>query len=230
MMKRLSLLLLIAVAAIVSLKAQTHYVPHIMVGGRAGMTMSSLTFSPGVEQKMAMGYTFGASFTYAEERHVGLRVELGISQRGWKEDFGELNDQFNYERKLTYIELPVLTHIFFGGRKVKCLFNLGPQFGYLISESVNANFDYMHPDQVPGFPTRNRNYEQLYMNVQNKFDYGITAGAGVEYVINKKNSIQLEIRYYFGLGNIYPASKKDIFSASRNQTISAALAYQFRLK
>lgn len=217
-------------ASFLGLRAQTHYVPHIMVGARAGMTMSNVTFSPGVEQKLAMGYTFGASFTYAEERHVGLRVELGIAQRGWKEDFEDLGDQFSYERKLTYINLPVMTHIFFGSRKVKCLFNLGPEFGYCIAESINANFDYMHPTQVPGFPTRNRSYEQLYMDVKNRFDYGITGGVGVEYVINKKNSIQLEARYYFGLGNIYPSSKKDVFSASRNQTISVALAYQFRLK
>lgn len=225
-------LAILAIASLAALTAssQTHYVPHIMIGGRAGVTMSNMAFSPGVEQSMNMGYTFGATFTYAEERHVGLRAEINITQRGWKENFEEYADQFNYSRSLTYISLPVMTHIFFGSRKIKCLFNLGPEFGYLISENATANFDYKNPTAVPGFPTHNRSYEQLYLDVKNRFDYGITAGVGVEYVVNKKNSIQLEARYYFGLGNIYPAAKKDIFSASRNQTISVAIAYQFRLK
>lgn len=225
------LLAVVALSLVVfTATAQTHYVPHVMIGGRGGVTFSSIDFSPGVEQTMIMGYTFGATFTYAEERHVGLRAELNISQRGWQENFEEYSDRFSYSRSLTYVSLPVMTHIFFGGRKVKCLFNLGPEFGYLIAESVTANFDYKNPTAIPGFPTQNRNNEQLYLDVKNRFDYGITAGVGVEYVINRKNSIQLEARYYFGLGNIYPASKKDVFGASRNQTISVAIAYQFRLK
>lgn len=214
----------------VFMTAQTHYVPHVSVGARGGATLSSMSFSPSVEQSMLMGYTFGGVFTYAEERHVGLRVELAVTSRGWKENFEEFKDQFNYSRRLTYIELPVMTHIFFGGKRVKCLFNLGPQFGYMISESISANFDYQHPDQVPDFPTHNRQNEQLYAPVKNHFDYGIVGGVGAEFIINKKSSIQLEARYYFGLGNIYPSSKKDTFAASRNQTISVALAYMFRLK
>lgn len=210
--------------------AQTHYVPHITVGGHAGMTMSNVTFSPGVEQKFAMGYMFGASFTYAEERHVGLRVELNMTQRGWREDFEEYNSMFSYERKLTYVTLPVMTHIFFGGRRVKCIINLGPEVGYLLSDKITSNFDYMNLGSVSGFPNSNRHNEQLYMEINNRFDYGISGGIGIEFVINRRNSIQLEGRYYFGLGNIYPAAKKDVFGASRNQTISASLSYMFRLK
>lgn len=210
--------------------SQTHYVPHISVGAKGGVTFSDVSFSPGVKQSMLMGATFGGVFTYAEERHVGLRFELNIAQRGWKENFEEFNDEFNYSRQLTYIELPVMTHIFFGGRRVKCLFNLGPQFAYMISENVKSNFNYHDPASVPGFPIANRHQEQMYLDIKNKFDYGITAGIGVEFVINRRNSIQLEGRYYFGLGNIYPASKKDVFGASRNQSIVGTLAYMFRVK
>lgn len=220
--------MLIYVAPVV--KAQDRYVPHVSVGARGGVTLSNISFSPSIEQSMLMGYTFGGVFTYAEERHVGLRVELSVTSKGWKEDFEELKDEFNYNRRLTYIELPVMTHIFFGGKNVKCLFNLGSQFGYMISDNVSANFDYMHPDQVPGFPMTNRQYEQLYTAVKTRFDYGIVGGVGAEFIVNKKNSIQVEARYYFGLGNIYPSSKKDTFAASRNQTISVAFAYMFRLK
>ena len=209
--------------------AQTHYEPHISVGARGGMTMSSMSFSPAVKQSMVMGYNLGGVFTYAEERHVGLRAEFGVTTRGWKENFEDFGDQFSYQRRLTYINLPLMTHIFFGGRRIKCLFNLGPEFGFMIANSISSNFDYANASTIPGFP-RNRQTEQMSMKVKNRFDYGITGGVGVEYIIDARSSVQLEARYYFGLGNIYSASKKDTFSASRNQTISVGVAYMFRLR
>lgn len=226
-MRRIVLLLTVFLG-IMGAKAQTHYIPHVWVGGHAGMTMSEMSFSPSVRQSMVQGMTAGLSFRYAEERHVGLIAELNISQRGWKEDFE--GAPFSYSRRLTYMELPVLTHIFFGSPKFKGFFNLGPVVGYMIGDNINSDFNYAHPDQVPGFPLTNRSTEQMAMEIKNKFDYGITAGAGCEFVVKRRHAFTLEARYYFGLGNIYPSSKKDTFSASRGTSIMVTLGYMFRLK
>lgn len=222
------ILLLTAILAITATNAQTHYIPHVWVGGHAGITMSEMSFSPSVKQAMTQGVTAGLSFKYAEERHVGLITELNICQRGWKEDFEE--HPFSYSRTLTYVELPILTHIFFGSQKFKGFFNLGPVVGYMIGDNISSDFDYAHPDQVTGFPLTNRSTEQMSMDVKNKFDYGITAGAGCEFIIKRRHAISLEARYYFGLGNIYPSSKKDTFSASRGTSILVTLGYGFRIK
>ncbi len=226
-MRRIVLLLTVFLG-IMGAKAQTHYIPHVWVGGHAGMTMSEMSFSPSVRQSMVQGMTAGLSFRYAEERHVGLIAEFNISQRGWKEDFE--GAPFSYSRRLTYMEIPVLTHIFFGSPKFKGFFNLGPVVGYMIGDNIKSDFDYAHPDQVPGFPLSNRSTEQMAMEIKNKFDYGITAGAGCEFVVKRRHAFSLEARYYFGLGNIYPSSKKDTFSASRGTSIMVTLGYMFRLK
>lgn len=226
-MRRIVLLLTVFLG-IMGAKAQTHYIPHVWVGGHAGMTMSEMSFSPSVRQSMVQGMTAGLSFRYAEERHVGLIAEFNISQRGWKEDFE--GAPFSYSRRLTYMEIPVLTHIFFGSPKFKGFFNLGPVVGYMIGDNIKSDFDYAHPDQVPGFPLSNRSTEQMAMEIKNKFDYGITAGAGCEFVLKRRHAFTLEARYYFGLGNIYPSSKKDTFSASRGTSIMVTLGYMFRLK
>jgi hypothetical protein len=52
----------------------------------------------------------------------------------------------------------------------------------------------------------------------------------MELITKKRHSITLEARYYYGLGNIYPSSKKDTFSASRGSSIQLTLGYLFRLK
>lgn len=225
-MKKFLLLLLCAVGLVAA--AQTHYVPHVSVGAHAGMTLSQMDWSPSVKQKMVSGMAAGVAFKYAEERHVGLLAELNISQRGWQEDFE--GAPFSYKRQLTYLELPVMTHIFFGSRTVKGFINLGPEVGIMLSDKITADFDYLNPKDVPGFPIVNRSYEQMAMDIKNKFDYGITAGAGVEFVIKRRHSITLEGRYYYGLGNIYGSRKKDAFSASRGQSILITLGYMFRLK
>ncbi len=208
-------------------QAQTHYLSHVHVGGHAGITMSSMSFYPSVKQEMIRGMAAGVSFRYAEERHVGLQAELNVEQSGWKEDYEGL--PFEYERRLTYLRLPVMTHIFFGSRVVKFFFNLGPEVSYMVGEKINANFDYAHASTNPQFPA-SRRYEQLDLPIANRFDYGITGGFGVEFVIKRRHCVGVEGRYYFGLGNIFPSTKKDYFSASRATSILVALSYKFRLK
>lgn len=207
--------------------AQRHYIPHVHIGVHGGMSMSRQSFYPSIKEGMLNGAQFGFSFRYAEERHVGLLAELNIEQRGWKEDFEDA--PFEFQRRLTYIELPIMTHIFFGSRTVKGFFNLGPEVGYMISDKASANFPYTSLPDVKDFPA-NRRYEQMQLKVSSRFDYGITAGAGVEFVIRRRHSITLEGRYYYGLGNIFPSARKDTFSASRGSSIQITLGYLFRLK
>ena len=215
----------IAVMAAAGAFGQRYYQPHFDIGGKAGMTFSRLAFTPGVEQSMASGILMGVKARYTEEKFFGLIAELNIEQRGWREVFEETD--FNYTRKLTYITLPILTHIYFGSDKAKGFFNLGPSVGYMISESISSNFDYNNPASVEGFPIDNRHVNQMSMAVKNKFDYGITAGAGF---VLTRHHLLIEGRYYYGLGSIFPSNKKDEFSASRCNSIEVSLGYMFRIK
>lgn len=214
-------------AASLSVSAQRYYSPEFWIGAKGGVTMSKTSFTPSVRQGWIQGVMGGVAVRYTEEKYFGLVAELNIEQRGWKEDF--LEYPFDYQRKLTYLQLPVMTHIYFG-RKVKGFVNLGPSVGLLLGSSIKANFDYRNPSSVEGFPFRNRSTEQLSMDVSRKFDYGISGGAGIEFVIKRRHAIQLEGRYYFGIGNIFPDAKKDVFSASRGMSIEVMLSYMFRVK
>ena len=211
--------------------AQREYSPNFSVGVRGGATLSSMSFSPEVHQSMLQGITMGVTARYTEERFFGLIGEVNITQRGWKENFArDEAPEFEYSRTLTYVQIPLLTHIYFGSNRVKGFFNLGPEMGFMIGEKISANFDYHNYSSIEGFPMRYRTNEQLDKAVENKFDYGIAGGAGVEIFINRRNSIMLEGRYYFGLGNIFKDSKRDFFAASRGSSIEITLGYLFRLR
>lgn len=228
--RRLLPALLLAAASLlpVGMAAQRHYLPHVHVGVHGGASFSTVSFFPSIKDKLLGGTQMGVSFRYAEERHVGLMAELNLTQRGWAEDL--TGTSLRYSHRTTYVELPMLTHIFFGNRTVKGFFNLGPQLGFMLSDKVDANFDYSNPLSVPEFPHDNRHLEQMKQKITNRFDYGITAGAGCELILAKRHSFLLEGRYYYGLANIFPSAKKDYFSASRGSAILVSLGYMFRLK
>lgn len=224
-MRRIITILTILIA--LTATAQTHYKPRISIGGRAGITMAEMSFNPSTKQSWNNGTTGAVTFRYTEENLFGVIAELGWVQRGWSENFEDA--PLNYSRTLTYINLPILTHIYFGSRRFKCFFNLGPQVALYLGDSINANFDYRNPLANPHFPT-NRQTEQLWADVTGKFDYGICIGFGGEYYIQPRHSIFLEARGYYGLGNIYPAAKADTFGASRNVSLEFTLGYYFRLR
>jgi hypothetical protein len=67
------------------------------------------------------------------------------------------------------------------------------------------------------------------MGVEKKFDYGIMAGAGIEYSHPKVGHFILEGRYYYGLGDIYGNSKSDYFGRSNFGQIVIKMTYLFDL-
>ena len=87
-------------------------------------------------------------------------------------------------------------------------FQAGPQFGYMLNESTKTNFRFenMNRDDRASLTCA-----QDTMSVENKFDYGIAAGLGVELSLKHVGHFLLEGRYYYGLGNIYGDTKRDYF-------------------
>ena len=215
------------VLVVISATAQTHYEGSISVGGKAGATLSRINFNPTVQQVMQPGMTAGVMFRYIEEKNFGLIAELNMTQRGWKENFEESN--YNYSHRFTYLELPIMTHIFFGGRHVKGFFNLGPELNVMLGDGIQSNFAYQEAAGLDYFEQNTRHIEQLTMPVNRKVDYGICGGAGIEFCLNTRHSLLLEGRFYYGLTDVFPNHKTDIFSSSNPMTITVTLGYFYRL-
>ncbi len=224
---RLAAFVVMAFAFTQGAVAQTHYSSNVSIGAKGGVDFSRIFFSPGVEQKMPMGATAGLMFRYIEEDHFGLIVELNYLSRGWEENFEDA--PYHYKRMISYLELPVLAHIYFG-RRGRFFFNAGPEISYYLGQSVSANFNPADMASLPDFPNTNRMNTQMTIPVQNKLDYGISAGLGAEFNINGRNSVCVEARFYYGLGNIFKARRIDPFKASNSMTIMATLGYWFRVK
>lgn len=225
-MRRYLISIFIILSALIA-RAQTHYSSNICVGARGGIDLSRVMFSPSTMQSWALNPTLGVGIRYIEENHFGLIAEVNWVRRGWKENFE--GKPFSYQKNLDYIEIPVFAHIYFGG-KAKFYVNAGPQIAFRIGESLSANFDPYDIKNIPDFPNTNRRNTQLTEPITQKVDYGISAGLGAEMAVNPKNSITLEARYYFGLGNIFSSKRQDNFRASNMMYIAITAGYWFRFK
>jgi len=217
------------------------------IGAGGGYVLNKIGFQPTVTQNMHGGVTGGLTFRYTCEKYFStlcaVQAEFNITQLGWKQEIKTLsgNPVINpetgiaekYERSQTYFQIPIFAHLSWGKERngVNAFINIGPQFGISTGEKTTKNYNTPYtsgnyPDNYNSEETRASSVTaQETMPIENKFDYGIAAGAGIELHIKKVGRFNLEGRYYYGLGNIYGDSKRDYFGVSNHTSIFIKMSY-----
>ena len=226
-MKKITLTILVLLSFICA-KAQVEEPrSRFELGVSGGMNINNMEFQPSIRQKLLQGYNGGISARYTREKYFSMicaaQVEVNFSQRGMKEDFDDGTSN-NYIRRLNYIEIPLFAHVSWGKEQKGFQFflNLGPQFGFLLNGSEEYNGEW---------ETANRpsSIRPLYGKaIENKFEYGIAGGLGLEYK-SKIGNFFIEGRYYYGLSDVFHNSKTDDFGRSANTTIAARIGYSIRI-
>lgn len=195
------------------------------VGAHGGALASMYRFSPKVTQDWKqpfLGWNGGLVFRYAGHKVCGMQVELNYMQRGWYEP------ETGYKRQLDYIELPFLMHLYFGSKRARGMFNLGPQIGYCFRsvESGTVPDNYRVARELGG---KSKTAHQ-YAAVEKPFDWGIAAGLGFYYRTKHAGVYQIEARFNWSFGNTFNDSKMDYFDYSSPMSLSLNLAYMWQVK
>lgn len=203
---------------------------NLAVGINGGINLNSVSFSPSVEQKNLMGINGGITARYISEKYFsmicGAQIEINFSQHGWDEYYEDYPD-LSYTRTMNYVEIPLLAHLAFGReRGLQFFIHAGPQIGFIFSDSEKIAGDW---DNTVAESYTNITVEQHGKSIDNKFDYGITGGAGLE-LRTKAGNFLVEGRYYYALSDFYGSTKKDYFSRSAHGVITAKITYLFDLK
>jgi len=238
MIKRLLFILVVLISG-THVNAQSEFKKEWNIGIGAGPTFSNISMIENrshitVKTKNTMQMHGGVSVRYITEKYFGLIAELNYAQMGWEGDFEDENtgitdfNKFSHTHKLHYLEIPLLTHIYFGSNKFRGFFNLGPKISFLLSEKEELNDELKNWVAGIGDGTDiSVPYKHYDKSADNKIDYGLTAGAGVE-LRTKIGSFALEGRYYMGFSDIYKSSKSDDFSRSANREMSVRLTYYIK--
>ena len=200
---------------------------NLSIGVNAGMNMSSVSFQPSIKQKSKSGMAFGVTARYMSEKYFkmmcGIQAEINYSQRGWSENIDDGSGNA-YSRTMNYLEIPLLAHLAFGkdalDEGMKFFVNMGPQVGLCLSETETMS-DNWDPTYRP-----NGVVQQYGKLVENKLDYGILGGLGME-LSTKMGHFLWEGRYYYGLSDFWGSSKKDEFGRSGHSYLGVRLTYLF---
>lgn len=232
------LFLIAIVCCFINAKAQIGDPRSVLsIGGSGGISMSSIAFDPTIKQGQLIQPTFGFTFRYTCEKYFttlcAFQAEVNYIKLGWKEEIvsstsEELPD--TYERSLSYVQIPILARMAWGRENRGLMFFLlmGPQVGFYMGQSAKQSEQWTL--NYAGNPDRPNNvYQQYSLDPQNKFDYGLTGGIGVE-LNTAIGHFMVEGRYYFGLGDTFKNSKKDPFSRSAHRSIIIKGSYLFDLK
>ena len=239
--KHIIAVVVLSVCSLTTVQAQIgEHRSDFAIGANGGYVLSKVGFTPTVQQKQHGGITGGVSLRYVCEKYFkticSVYAEVNYAKVGWTEDILDIENNavlisgtgeaLKYQRDITYIQIPVFAHLAWGReeRGFNFFVNLGPQIGIYLNESTTTNFDETTPTENDRVSNITAQYD---MPVEKKLDYGIAAGAGMEYSIPKVGHFLIEGRYYYGLGNIYGSSKKDYFGKSNFGQIVVKASYLF---
>ncbi|MDR2390036.1 MAG: PorT family protein [Tannerellaceae bacterium] len=227
MIRRCFFVIIVGLAGVVNADGQQTFQPEFSVGASFGMGVSSVTFVPKVQENYLLGTHAGITVRWLTETFAGLVFEVNYSQQGWDEHFDDPSSYY-YSRRLNFIAIPLLAHLYYGKKQVRFFFNIGPKTGFFLNENTTGKVDPDSPpiDEITGKPHSSQQWD---MPIENKFAWGICGGPGLE-VRTPIGSFMLEGRYYYSLGDLFGNRKADYFSKSSSQVISAKLTYLIPLK
>lgn len=187
---------------------QSTFTPETYMGFNGGATVSMVNFMPSVPQGYLNGYSGGVVFRHNSQNHLGMQAELNFNQRGWNENSG-------YIRRLNYIELPFMSHFYFGN-KVQFYLNLGPKVSVLLGDVVEGNY--------AGALTA-----EQHQPIANSIDYGFCGGFGLQLKTGKQIFL-IDTRINYSINTLFTDRLTDHFRNSNNMNAALTAAWLIQTK
>lgn len=191
----------------------------VWLGAHGGVMASRFSFTPSVRQRVHVGYVGGGFVRYDVERGASLQVELNYQRTGWRERFDDATA--SYQRDLDYLDLPILSHLYFQLAGARIFLHAGPFLGYQLSESA----------QLTGESTMSETDNLRHaLATRHRLFWGLGGGPGVSIPLGSRQRIELEGRFVYGLGNLFSTERTAAYVQSNEMRFGLTLNYLFRLR
>ncbi len=198
--------------------AQEYFKPELMVGARGGMGYSLFRFSPRsrqITQEPLQATAYGLSLVYYTSYYWGIKwgmnVEFNQVTKGWRDVWPE-GAGVEYERYMTYWDIPIFTQANFGTKGWRYIVNLGPFLNFMSGGKETLESETQ--DKFPFY---------YGAKVDNKFQFGIGGGVGVAKTL-PFGRVQVEGRAMQSLMGIFRFDSEDSYTSQhRYFEVSAGL-------
>ena len=182
-MKKISLALILVVGVSLSSTAQKKEGTKFSIGPSAGYGWT--TISNIDNSKFKAGANFGLASVYSAFEHFGIGLDVKYSIEGAKSETNGVKSEID----LHYLRIPLKAIYFFNdyGSNLRPKIFAGPSFGILSSAKLNQT----------GLP------DQDIKSTTESFDFGITAGAGLNYRLVNKTWLNVDASYLHGIKEVF---------------------------
>lgn len=216
-MRRIVVVLLLVWTFCSALEAQRSTYPRsLWVGVRGGISFSRYMFVPSVTQSMYQGKSVGLSTRWDLEKGASLQVELNYVETGWKERFDDVS--LASQRRLRYVEMPLLTHLYLGTETLRFFVNIGPFVGYRLSDEHIATGSTFTDTQLL----------RQTMPIKHSLAWGLTGGPGISLLLGKRHRLEVDARISYNFQDVWGNSLTDAYSQSTELRMAGSIAYHYR--
>lgn len=191
----------------------------LWLGLHAGLNFSRYSFVPSVPQDMHRGEHAGLSLRYEIERGASAQIEVNYVRTGWTERFD--TEGLAYSRTLSYVEIPLLTHLYLEKSTMRAFINLGPVIGLNLSDTGKAEGESASFTEAQ--------LQRQTMPVANRVLWGLAGGPGVSLRLGERHRLEAEARILYSFSDIWSNRRSDPYGQSQELRIGATLSYFFRL-
>lgn len=201
--------------------------------------ISNLSFT---QYKGSYNYSISIPIAYQFNSWLSVKAEPGIMKKSYKIErtgyFTGIYERFDN----SYLQLPIMASFSFGGSKLKGFVNIGGYGGYWtgghvkgaianILDPVDSSYTETEATQDYSGLTSISAYSEKYTfdkKKDNRYEWGILAGGGISYQINRKWKIFTEAMYYQSLTD--QQKKYMINQVPRyNETYALSLGFMMQL-
>ena len=117
-----------------------------------------------------------------------VRTAGGVELANYKADF-----------KTGYLELPVQLQIGLNLGGFRPYVFAEPFVGFAITNEFTKNFEAAGTASVTEESNATNQWENIGKDIQDRLEYGVGAGVGIDLL----NSLQISVRYYWNMGELY---------------------------
>ncbi|MEY4926548.1 MAG: hypothetical protein RI894_984 [Bacteroidota bacterium] len=220
------IIILVAFAALTTAQAQTS------IGFRAGVNFGNRDITPKTitssgsgtaTEPGIVGLSLAVPFQFKLSDKFAVQPELCFLQKGYSEYYVNGSDYIRNSLTMSYLELPILGKLIFGGDKFNCGILLGPSFGYALGGRTTLDYKLNGTSKTI---EENMNFTTNYKNI-NRFDMGFIIGAAPSYAISDAGSLFLDVRYQFGLSDIVNDTPDNTKAFNRGLGLSIGYLHAF---
>ena len=184
----------------------TAVIKRLQLGGGFGVMQHDVGFTPSANTNQLTGQRYSLNLRYFDNKLVGFQAEVSLTNAGWQETIDTLFSS-DYERKISYAEVLILTQLSIGNGIVQPMLQAGPYLSIPLSESESIPTEFQVPNSNPP--------EYYGLELPSRLNYGAIVGAGLNLELGPI-TVQVEGRYLIGFSDLFKTGTTVASSSRRN--------------